>query len=182
MTTGLSALHDCGIVHGKLTVDNILLIRAEQHHRRDLQQTYTVKISNFAHALFDNGSSQCQESGTDIYQAPECGNYLDFIGLKLTDVYSLGVIFATVAFRGEEVADLDATKNTVNNGGEWTALLKKIFLPSRGNAEGLRVARDTVNMIRDLFLNTLQTVASNRNLDRLLQSFSNYFGFAEGSK
>ena len=182
LTTGLSALHDCGVVHGKLTVDNVLLIQAEQHHRHGLQQTYTAKISNFAHALFDTGSSQCQESGTNIYQAPECGDYLDFIGLKLTDVYSLGVIFATVACKSEEIADLKVIENIVNNGGEWKPLLKKIFAQSDGNGEGSRVARNTVYMIRDLFLNTLQTIASNRNLDRLLQSFSNYSKVAERSK
>ena len=178
----MSALHDCGVVHGELTVDNVLLIQAEQYHRHGLQQTYTVKIFNFANALFDTGSSQRQESGTNIYQAPECGDYLDFIGLKLTDVYSLGVIFATVACKGEEIADLNVIENIVNNGGEWKPLLKKIFAPSDGNGEGSRVARNTVYMIRDLFLNTLQTVASNRNLDRLLKSFSNYFEVAEGSK
>ena len=139
-------------------------------------------MTNFAHALFDTGSSQCQESGINIYQAPECGDYLDFTGLKLTDVYSLGVIFANVACKSEEVSDLNVTKNIVNNGGEWSTLLNKIFAPSQNSAEGLRIARDTVYMIRALFLNTLQTVASNRNLDRLLQSFNYYFGVAERPK
>ena len=132
--------------------------------------------------MFDTGSPQRQEGGTNIYHAPERGEYLDFTGLELTDVYSLGVIYVTVACKGEEVSELNATKHVVNNGGEWTALLKKILAPTEGNADGLRVARNTANMIRDLFLNTLQIVASNRNLDRLLQCFSTYFGATEGPK
>lgn len=92
ITSGLSAIHTHGVIHGDLKPNNILIFRSPG-------QRYTAKLADFGSAiLLSETKFPCQvPPGTKIYRAPECAdgsNRLDREGLVKTDLFSLGVTLA----------------------------------------------------------------------------------------
>ena len=79
---GLEALHHCGIVHGDVKCENILIFR--QHPRT------TAKLADFGCALSDVKSKAELKGLTEPWDAPEARNTLTGRGLMATDTYSLG--------------------------------------------------------------------------------------------
>ncbi|MCJ1404854.1 Ankyrin repeat domain-containing protein 44, partial [Xylographa trunciseda] len=92
---GLFALHSCGIVHGDVKLDNILI--AVDSGTSEI----VPKIADFGSSLFKHPDIKYQRYlGTAIYNAPEIysqargvtSNYLPFGSLKACDAYSLGLL------------------------------------------------------------------------------------------
>lgn len=90
---GLSILHACGVVHGDLKHENVLIF----HNRYDVPegQLYTAKLSDFGGVVTDLGSDTERHTlpmGTIPYNAPEMGKPLTVEGLRLTDAFSFGML------------------------------------------------------------------------------------------
>ena len=101
---GLLALHGCGIVHGDVKSENILLDHAPNRERF---HGLIAKISDFGGALLD--VSEDTEflngvGGTVPWMAPEASRKLrGFSALQKTDIYSFGMLIWRVfadGFRG----------------------------------------------------------------------------------
>ena len=87
IASGLSALHGCGIIHGDLKPANILIF--------GVAGEYQAKLADFSHAIFDTGATE-SILGTKAYAAPESRVPQATGLLKLADVYSYGMVFATL--------------------------------------------------------------------------------------
>lgn len=89
---GLSILHACGIVHGDLKHENVLVF--ENRYDTLEGQLYTAKLADFGGAVMDiaEGDSHFLRMGTFPYNAPEAGQPLNATGVKKTDVYSFGML------------------------------------------------------------------------------------------
>jgi serine/threonine protein kinase len=91
---GLSALHACGIVHGDMKHENVLIYRNHNPQLGLLDVVYTAKLADFGGSVMDMGSEEFRrlESSTWPFQAPEWSSPLSRDGMKLTDVYSFGLL------------------------------------------------------------------------------------------
>ncbi|KAH7085286.1 hypothetical protein BKA63DRAFT_14064 [Paraphoma chrysanthemicola] len=90
VAAGLKALHECGIVHGDVKAENVLIF---DHPVRG----YVAKISDFGSAvIMPDGESQPRKirlpAYTPPWNAPEATSYMTPSELPLTDVYSLGLL------------------------------------------------------------------------------------------
>jgi serine/threonine protein kinase len=85
---GLSALHECGVVHGDVKPENILMF---EYSRR-----WTAKVSDFSHSLLDTGEEKYLPGGTIPYNAPEWREKLTTKKMFKTDVYSYGILLGCV--------------------------------------------------------------------------------------
>lgn len=104
---GLHALHMCGIAHGDLKLDNVLVIPLQEvHGENDIEKKARpsrVKacISDFGHSLYlpsggDDVSGWERYGGTLAYNAPEISTRNDIEGETLNfrkcNVWSLGLL------------------------------------------------------------------------------------------
>ncbi|CAN9200060.1 unnamed protein product [Alternaria alternata] len=90
---GLSALHACGIVHGDMKHENVLIVPAKE----PLDGIpYTVKLADFGGAVMNMTPNEFRkmETWTWPFQAPEVtsNQRLSKDGMVLTDVYAFGLL------------------------------------------------------------------------------------------
>lgn len=76
---GIKSIHDVGICHRDLKLENILV-----------DENYTPKLCDFGFATY-NTSQLTDFLGTPIYTAPEIHGFKKYDGLK-ADIFSLGVV------------------------------------------------------------------------------------------
>lgn len=89
---GLSIVHACGIVHGDLKHENVLIFRNQYDYVPD--QPYTAKLADFGGAVMDTtlADHYILPMGTVPFEAPESSQSLTAEGIKKTDVYSFGLL------------------------------------------------------------------------------------------
>jgi len=99
VANGLSALHRCGIVHGDLKPDNVLVFRS--HTTRDNFE-WIAKLADFGGSILDVEKNSCGllAMGTHPWNAPEWEDLLTREGLLKTDVYSLGLLIWSIMASG----------------------------------------------------------------------------------
>ncbi|KAI6778385.1 uncharacterized protein J7T54_000503 [Emericellopsis cladophorae] len=89
---GLSILHACGVVHGDLKHENVLIFQ----NRYDIppNQPYTAKLADFGGAVMDmdRQATHRLRAGTYPFEAPEMEEELTGDGIKRTDAYSFGML------------------------------------------------------------------------------------------
>lgn len=176
IANGLSVLHAHGIVHGDLKPENILLIPDYRYDEGVRIETFVAKISDFNLAVIDNGGTQRLLGGTATYQAPEGRDELTFQQLQLSDVYSLGILYAMVASGTDDVLEWDAIRAIEEDTSVPGTLEAKIIERAKIATEGSVIDRISVDLVRNLFRCTLRLSPNERDLDKLLKSFENYFG------
>jgi serine/threonine protein kinase len=100
---GVAVLHDCGVLHGDLKPDNILLFKDEQS-----KFGLVAKVADFGFADV-NGT---RRGRTRRWAAPECldGCPADIVGTakamtSAADIYSFGLLVLFVALGGREPRD-----------------------------------------------------------------------------
>ncbi|KAK1836347.1 hypothetical protein QBC39DRAFT_326383 [Podospora conica] len=173
IASGLSALHGCNIVHGDIKPPNVLLFPVTRLHEGVEIPAYTAKLSDFSLAVLDNGSRQHLPGGTYPYMAPEAQELLDFTQLKLTDVYSLGMLFAVVAAGTEALLSLDAT-HVLDL--DISDLPRRIMQRADADGQGSTLARSQVELFGHIFKTTLRTDPAERDLPGLLRSLDTHVG------
>lgn len=93
---GLEALHTCGVIHGDIKPDNILMFHGSR---------WRAKIADFSHSIIDTGEPRHLPGGTAGYAAPEWQDLLSPAGQYKSDIYSYGVLFGSVVV-GQDVTEL----------------------------------------------------------------------------
>ena len=93
--SGLSALHEVGIIHGDLKPENVLIFK-------DKDLGHVAKLTDFGSSLFQKKVEHAivLPFGTDLWQAPECKEALDGHQLLQADVFALGLVLAFLISRG----------------------------------------------------------------------------------
>lgn len=99
---GLHELHLCGMAHGDLKLDNVLVTphTSAQSGPQGLSQSVVAKISDFGHSLLlyedDDAKEDQKYGGTLAYNAPEIarshGLEYETLNFRKCDVWSLGLL------------------------------------------------------------------------------------------
>jgi serine/threonine protein kinase len=99
---GLHELHMCGIVHGDLKLDNVLVTAhtSAQSGPQGMSQSVVAKISDFGHSLLlyedDEAKEDQKYGGTLAYNAPEIakshGLEYESLNFRKCDVWALGLL------------------------------------------------------------------------------------------
>jgi serine/threonine protein kinase/ankyrin repeat protein len=92
VSRGLSVIHACGIVHGDLKHENVLVFK-NRYNIPD-GQPYTAKLADFGGAVMDISYKEhhALRMGTFPFEAPEAAQQTDVEGIKKTDIYSFGML------------------------------------------------------------------------------------------
>ena len=96
--SGLCALHRCGVVHGDVKTDNVLVFDYTNHSNG---RRYKAKLTDFGSCIFTKTIETARYYGTRTTNAPETvdqsGNQAIVASmLPRCDIYSLGLIFLQV--------------------------------------------------------------------------------------
>jgi serine/threonine protein kinase len=94
IANGLQALHDEDIVHGDLKPDNIIMCSDEE-------KILIPKLADFGFAIIEAvGTPDIKLAGTRTWRAPESHSRLPVSTLRLTDIYSFGLVIWSIALDG----------------------------------------------------------------------------------
>ncbi|KAH7250817.1 ankyrin repeat-containing domain protein [Fusarium solani] len=103
---GLHMLHSCGIVHGDVKAENVLIFPDEEHK-------YRAKLSDFGYSLVMNTErSSLLLGGTRPWKAPEAKKAVNVSYAKYADIYSLALLIWCTFAHGRNIFKLlvDASK------------------------------------------------------------------------
>jgi serine/threonine protein kinase len=93
---GLEALHHSGIIHGDVKPENIIICSHKE-------KTLVPKLADFGFAVIESTeSSEVMIGGTRTWRAPESFSPIPVPKLKLTDVYSFGLVAWSIAIDGAD--------------------------------------------------------------------------------
>ncbi|KAK3348712.1 ankyrin repeat-containing domain protein [Lasiosphaeria hispida] len=169
---GLSALHQCGVVHGDLKPSNVLICKSTSSIDGG---DWVAKLADFGASVLDVGEDQrgLLSMGSFPWEAPEFNQRLTRNGLLLTDVYSLGLLFWTIMSGGMTpiIHDLDIYGLASYVGGELQ--VETLRRKERDSFSGLLMAQGRkrfVNgvdqdVVSSLIAQTVQADPSIRNID-----------------
>jgi serine/threonine protein kinase len=94
---GLHMLHSCGIVHGDIKAENILIFPDEKNK-------YKAKLSDFGYSLvMDTEKSSLLLGGTRPWKAPEAKAAVKVSDAKYTDIYSLALLIWCTFAHGRNI-------------------------------------------------------------------------------
>lgn len=94
---GLMALHECGVVHGDVKPENILIFPT-----RASDNAFIAKLTDFGHSVFESSRLNGLPAFTTHWCAPELSSSttnnrkMDFQEMKQTDYYSYGLVVLSI--------------------------------------------------------------------------------------
>ncbi|KAK0515692.1 hypothetical protein JMJ35_001726 [Cladonia borealis] len=142
---GIAALHSCGVVHGDVKTENVLMVESTR---------WIAKIADFSHSMLDTGESACLLGGTPPFNAPEWKKKLSSTGLYQTDVFSFGLVLGCV-FAGADIFE----KFSESKRHGWT------LKACQQNFEEMKKNEDLRNYITDLLYEVDDTDLASRRDD-----------------
>ena len=174
---GLKALHECGVAHGDIKVENILVFA-------DKEDTVIAKIVDFGSSVITSTPEPRLPGGSPPWNAPEWRKILAPRFKQLTDVYSLGLLIWRVTldgqdpFAGEEIEAIDIRKNAdcmVDEARHMTERLYQVHadvFPHMGSAMRNKSYFHLVVVPRLIFQQTLCLEPSQRSLEKVVEILS----------
>ncbi|KAF3941712.1 hypothetical protein ABW19_dt0205259 [Dactylella cylindrospora] len=177
VSKGLEALHRCGIIHGDLKTDNVLVF-TNPSSESGLADQFIAKLGDFGASIADNGELSRLAYTSRPWNAPEYLEVLDGEGLKRTDVYSLGLLIWAVIIDGKNpFTDLKKVSALLPQDSFYPSLEK---LKSGDNGiQLLSLAQECVlDVVEECFHqnvcgvldSTIQFDSCKRNLDKAIRS------------
>jgi serine/threonine protein kinase len=90
---GLNALHLCGVVHGDVKPENILVFP-----RNDRRDAFMVKLTDFGHSVLEQDGLEGLPAFTPLWCAPEATQKasMTFQDMVATDCYSYGLVVLSI--------------------------------------------------------------------------------------
>lgn len=158
---GLLALHQCGIVHGDVKPENILVFP-----RPSSRDEFMVKLTDFGHSVFEHNRLNALPAFTPQWCAPEATTAVNmtFKDMAATDCYSYGLVILSIMIgRSFHVG----CENIEGHKQDNTMLRKAMELIEREDRENTESDLD-VSVIESLLDQTVQRDASKRNLKRCI--------------
>ncbi|KAJ3825794.1 hypothetical protein F5880DRAFT_1477601 [Lentinula raphanica] len=166
---GISILHACSVVHGDLKHENVLV-----YPNRDSTASvkYVAKISDFGGSVMDVGADDFRSllTPTRPWLAPEFFSDHRMLEseLKLTDVYSLGLLVWRTILDGRNpyqtlVSDTEPMSDSriyeLKRSDELLSLAKESLQQQKPG-----IGLEGIETLQYVFENTIQSVPSLRNL------------------
>lgn len=103
---GISALHQAGLVHGDVKSENVLICATKDRE-------HVAKIADFGFSIVEvTEFNEVWVGGTYPWRAPETRAPVPVEQLKLTDIYSLGLLLWIVCLDGKSPFDLIISRTT----------------------------------------------------------------------
>ena len=163
IANGLSALHNCGIVHGDVKPENILVFPPIGS-----QNSYTAKLTDFGHSVFAYENLDGLPAFTPPFGAPELEEQssFSFQDMKQTDVYSYGLVVLSLVVGRDCCSDFGSQllSYKLDDSIIWRAMR----LLEREDREHNDSDFDLVTL-RMLFNNTLKRDSKKRDLQQCIR-------------
>ena len=170
---GLAALHHHGIIHGDIKPENILIFKNEEQCK--------AKIADFGHSLLDNGVERYLPGGTQAYAAPEWKCCAPTNLLRQTDIYSYGLVFASLIIGFDVPAHF--INQFVNNNTETEDVLERfkqddciigeiLNLAFEVNNKSPHLLIDNPGLVINVLNLTLKKVPMQRDLQEVIIALS----------
>lgn len=166
VTLGLKVLHVCGILHGDMKADNVLIFGDSNAEYPD-PSALTAKLADFSGALFDIQGLSRVPTRSRPWNAPEWQDRLPLTSLIKTDIYSLGLLIYRIAadgkhpFRDSKFAD-DLEWNEVEMLKKDHDRMLDYMLSLSGYQGDVDIA-----VLHTVFRNTIRCSPLDRDLDRV---------------
>ena len=165
VSRGLAILHACGIVHGDLKHENVLIYKST-----DPEQPFVAKLADFGGSVMDLAGSHSHSlrMGTYPYNPPESTFNLSVEGVKKTDVYSFGLLVWRTFIDGSSLLSVSALKGktiqhvrAMKTSGEFSVYARQ---STSEYAKSHSISEDDVARIFYVYDWTIQPEASKRAL------------------
>ncbi|KAL3478344.1 kinase-like protein [Aspergillus californicus] len=117
---GLQMLHRCGIIHGDVKSENVLIF---SHPERE----YIAKLSDFGFSIVGEAAdAEAYVGGTRPWKAPEAKSPVPNHLLRATDIYSYGLLLWRLASDGHDPFRFWAPTSTGLQGDHYLQEIEKI--------------------------------------------------------
>jgi len=186
---GLQVLHSCGITHGDLKMDNVLIFP-----RSDSDGPYPVtvqaKLSDFGCSVLEDEHGTKLPGCTPPWNAPGWHKNFSPSMLHVTDLYSLGLLVWSLTlngkdpFEGQEADAIEARKVSDSVLGDAIQSIEQRYdtlMLLRGSIDDngrFFAYLSNVAIPRRVFQYTLRSDPTERDLQKVLESLSpeHYYG------
>ncbi|TQN64394.1 Receptor protein kinase-like protein [Colletotrichum shisoi] len=117
---GLSVLHDCGVVHGGVKPENILVFP-----RHDVRDSFMLKLTDFGHSVMESDTADTLPAFTPQWSAPEVTRMtsMTFQQMKATDYYSFGLVTLSIMLGRAFYTDVQDIERCKQDGSILLALV-----------------------------------------------------------
>jgi serine/threonine protein kinase len=127
---GLTVLHESGIIHGDLKMDNILIFTNPGVISGSINR-YTAKLADFGASLVELDGKR-KPSFTKPWNAPECFEKLEYTGLKKFDIYSFGLLCWAVMLGGKNPFRFVESVTDHLSRDDWDSSLERLKKADEG--------------------------------------------------
>ncbi|KAF2465007.1 ankyrin [Lindgomyces ingoldianus] len=169
----LLALHACGIVHGDVKHENVIIFPNKETATKI---PYTAKLTDFGGTIMDMGETEFRtmETWTWPFQAPEVDRAepLTRNGMVLTDVYSFGLLIWRAFTDGEGFVSLPGAAQSASDEAKRSLTAQKsmddftrvAIHDIYKYAESRKVPKACVDIITYSIIHTIRLDPMDRNL------------------
>ncbi|RYP54781.1 hypothetical protein DL768_000509 [Monosporascus sp. mg162] len=137
---GLTMLHECGIIHGDLKMDNVLIFTNPGVSSGSIGR-YTAKLADFGASLVELDGKR-SPSFTKPWNAPECFEKLEHTGLQKSDIYSFGLLCWAVMLDGKNPFRFVESVTEHLSCDDWDSSLERLKKADKGSGL-LSLARES---------------------------------------